>query len=30
LETRLVVHLPDGRRSSTNFAKGWLARLFGS
>jgi hypothetical protein len=30
LETMLVVHLPDGRRSSTNFAKGWLARLFGS
>jgi len=30
LETRLVVHLPDGKRSSTNFAKGWLARLFGS
>jgi hypothetical protein len=30
LETRLVIHLPDGRTSSTNFAKGWLARLFGS
>ncbi|MCA6100714.1 DUF2188 domain-containing protein [Bradyrhizobium australafricanum] len=30
LGTRLVVHLPDGRTSCTNFARGWLARLFGS
>ncbi|WP_430647142.1 DUF2188 domain-containing protein [Bradyrhizobium rifense] len=30
LGTRLVVHLPDGRTSSTTFERGWLARLFGS
>ena len=24
----LVVHLPDGRTSRKNFAKGWAARLF--
>lgn len=24
----LVVHLPDGKTISRNFAKGWLARLF--
>jgi hypothetical protein len=30
LKTRFVVLLPDRRRSSTNFAKRWLARLFGS
>lgn len=25
----LVIHLPDGRTISKNFAKGWLARLLG-
>lgn len=29
-EAMLVVHLPDGRTSCTNFARGWLAKLFGS
>ena len=27
-EDELVVHLPDGRTSRKNFAKGWAARLF--
>jgi hypothetical protein len=28
-EGELVIHLPDGRTSRKNFAKGWAARLFG-
>ena len=28
LQTKLVVHLPDGRRKCESFTKGWLARLF--
>jgi hypothetical protein len=27
-ESELVVHLPDGRTSCKNFAKGWVARFF--
>ena len=27
-EAELVVHLPDGKRSRTRFAKSWAARLF--
>ena len=30
LETKLVIHLPDGRRKCESFTKGWLARLLGS
>ena len=30
LETKLVIHLPDGRRRCESFTKGWLARLLGS
>jgi hypothetical protein len=30
LQTKLVVHLPDGRRKCESFTKGWLARLLGS
>ena len=29
LETKLVIHLPDGRRRCESFTKGWLARLLG-
>jgi len=29
LETKLVIHLPDGRRKCESFTKGWLARLLG-
>ena len=28
LQTKLVVHLPDGRTNCTNFTKSWIARLF--
>jgi hypothetical protein len=27
-ESELVVHLPDGKTRRTQFAKGWIARLF--
>jgi hypothetical protein len=29
LETKLLIHLPDGRRKCESFTKGWLARLLG-
>jgi hypothetical protein len=25
-----VIHLPDGRTTRKSYAKGWLARLFGT
>jgi hypothetical protein len=29
-QAELVIHLPDGRTTRKSFAKGWLARLFGT
>jgi len=28
LQTKLVVHLPDGRTNCTSFTRSWIARLF--
>jgi hypothetical protein len=28
LQTKLVVHLPDGRTNWRNFTRSWIARLF--
>lgn len=28
LETKLIIHLPDGRTTCRSFAKSWIAKLF--